>query len=1496
MITPGTNQVEEAPDAQLWQRWRQGERVDVGEFLAGFPGLEAAEVVAVLLIDQRERWQLGERIPAENYLRRFPRLESDGEAVVELTYGEFLLREERGERPELDEYLWRFPEHEARLRQQIVLHRALADIGQPEASGDTPPHRSAVLPGVPNIPGYEILGELGRGGMGVVYKARQIKADRVVALKMLLAGGHADAGEMERFRSEAAAIARLQHPNIVQVFEVGEQDGVPFFSLEYCPGGGLDRQLAGKTLSPRAAAMLMERLALAVQAAHEKHIAHRDLKPGNVLLSADGTPRISDFGLARKLDEAGKTQTGAIMGTPSYMAPEQAGGKSSAVGPPADIHALGAILYECLTGRPPFKAATYADTIFQVLNQEPVPPTRHASAVPRDLETICLKCLRKEPENRYASAAELADDLRRFLEDRPIAARRSTVAEHLGRWCRRNPAIAALLAAVFLSLLAGTGVATLFAIRANDNAAQAEKKQAEALAAEREGRRKLFEAYLAEAKATRLSRRAGQRFDTLARVADAAALARAPDLDIPEERLAELRQLAVTALAMPDLAPHYLGEVPENVSIIDLNDDLTRVLLWEPEAYAHVIRSVADGQELFRLPTTARRPTAFFGPGGRHIVRFHEEEGGLAEVWSVAEREPKLIRRDRLRVGNAAFRADASVLALWESQGDVVIWDVRKGTEVNRLPPAPGTMHATGAFHPTQPLLATCGYRSPRVLVRDYLTGRTVQTLQPPWSMDGLGSTSLAWHPDGRRLFVAAGDSAEIQEYLFDPSMHQLRPARHLRLPSAHSGGAAITINSAGDRLATIGWAGLPALLDLETGQALFHARALKSLSRFRFAADNRSLIGIHGFLRGQVSYGVISVGDAREVRTIPLSSPGSRWPALHTNGRLAVVHHWDRFMFVDLAALRELGVVRIGNHMGVGLAIDGEGRFYPNSFEGCFRWPMRFEGEHLTVGPPERLPFHPGRQCIGVSADGRTVAQPEHAGYGMEKYAGGWLLTAQRPEDPLYLAVGDPMGDAVDVSRDGRWVCFGLHGIDRVKVFDGRTGQLVWEVPPILGGYGGRFTPDVRWLVCSHRAFRVGDWGTSVLLDPSGTGLLRDVSPDSRLALIGMSEGYVRLIEIATGRELVRIEPPEGSLGEMKFTPDGTRLLEPCPAGLRVWDLRRIRRCLAEYGLDWDGTAYVPEPEKPSNLPTPLQLTVAGGELLSDLAKLWEYERGLTLFRLAADCFDAQGNLDQARWLMQANKHAEALPHLQLALLSRPESYSVRMNKGLCLMNLGRIEESIREFTAAARARPEDHRPRYHRAQAYKRLGRHAEAADDLTAVLVRFPEDALLYEERAACYAALDDKVKEASDRAATVRLLPHSARGRSSRAWQLVTGPPSDRDPKKALELIRKAIEIEGEEPGFVNTLGVALYRNERWTEAIAALEKSLALGKGKWDAFDLYFLAMCHAQLGDKLKAKDCFDRAVLWQSKQKSLPPENVPELQEFRAEAEQTIREARGKP
>lgn len=355
----------------------------------------------------------------------------------------------------------------------VPARERLADLGGETLSGKS----------LPSAAGYEILGVLGQGGMGKVYKARHLRLDRVVALKMIPSGFEASREELARFRVEVRALASLHHPHIVQIYEVHEDLDYPCFSLELMEGGSLQKKLAGTPQPPRAAALLAEVVARAMHVAHQHGIVHRDLKPGNILLDGDGQPKITDFGLAKRVEASeGLTVTGAILGTPSYMAPEQATGKGKDAGPAVDIYALGAILYECLTGRPPFRGPTLLETVQQVIDEEPVPVRRLQPTTPRDLETICLKCLHKDAARRYASAEHLAEDLRRFLNGESILARPVGPLERLTKWARRRPALAAL---VLVSVIAFAALLVLWGyftvnLRDQRNLAQAASRRAEA--------------------------------------------------------------------------------------------------------------------------------------------------------------------------------------------------------------------------------------------------------------------------------------------------------------------------------------------------------------------------------------------------------------------------------------------------------------------------------------------------------------------------------------------------------------------------------------------------------------------------------------------------------------------------------------------------------------------------------------------------------------------------------------------------------------------------------------------------------------------------------------------------------------------------------------------------------------------------------------------------------------------------------------------------------
>jgi hypothetical protein len=572
------------------------------------------------------------------------------------------------------------------------------------------------------VAGYDILEELGRGGMGIVYKARHRALNRIVALKMILAGGHAGAEDRLRFKLEAEAVARLDHPNIVRIFDVGEQDGRPFFSLEYVDGGSLSRKLDGSPMVPREAARLAEQIARGIQAAHETGIIHRDLKPANVLLSAERgaqsaerevsstshsassahrssevTAKITDFGLAKHLDADGghgQTQSGSILGTHSYMAPEQAAGHVHAISPATDVYALGAILYEMLTGRAPFKAASVVETLEQVRQRDPVPPSRLQPRLPRDLETICIKCLEKEPRRRYASAQDAADDLKRFLSNEAIKARPASPLERAVKWARRCPTQAALAVVVAMAIIILGVVWVDFTARVQieRDAAQRERRRADGQRTEAEDARKLAERARGQAQtALKESRQAqmklhlsnglrlGENGDLLGALPSLAEALRLDQGNAEHERLLRLR-LGMMLEDCPRLERAWTtGEVSRSVFSLDgqrlataTRDGAIRV--WD----------VVTGQALpLSIPYGTRVAVMRFSRDGNRLLVAGDDYA--ARLWNLNTGKPitEPMKSDHW-VHDAVFTRDGKMIATASHDHTVRLWDTATGKAIGK--------------------------------------------------------------------------------------------------------------------------------------------------------------------------------------------------------------------------------------------------------------------------------------------------------------------------------------------------------------------------------------------------------------------------------------------------------------------------------------------------------------------------------------------------------------------------------------------------------------------------------------------------------------------------------------------------------------------------------------------------------------------------------------------------------------------------------------------
>jgi WD40 repeat protein/tetratricopeptide (TPR) repeat protein len=1044
------------------------------------------------------------------------------------------------------------------------------------------------VPSAPIVPGYEVLGELGRGGMGVVYQARQVKLGRVVALKMILSGAHAGTADLARFRTEAEAIARLQHPNIVQIYEVGEYLGQPFFSLEFCASGSLEKKLGRTPLPPKEAAALVETLARAMQTAHDKGVIHRDLKPANVLLAEDGTPKITDFGLAKKLDEVGQTMTGAVMGTPPYMAPEQAGGRMGPAGPAVDVYALGAILYECLAGRPPFKAATSIDTIMQVLSHYPVPPRQLQPRTPHDLETVCLKCLQKEPSKRYASAHELAEDLRRFQADEPILARPVGRAERGWRWCRRNPAVAASLVAVAIALLAGSAVSVSFGLRAAERARTESAAKQDAERAHRDAQRQLIDLCVGSGMVAAKENDHGLALLWFARATQLAK-------DEPEQE--ELNRIRVANWLRQVCLPEGAFTVPG----FREREDKFRTFQFSPDGNYLLVISTSAGCQVWDRP--AARLVPLPEPAAKSAAAAWQPKSGLLAV-AGGDGQIRLFAPPELRpVGEAITAGEATVVAFsqdgqrlaWGGPEGARVWDFGRMDYITPLLAHPAPV-VTVAFSRASELLATSARDGKARVFR--VGSAEEKPLFPPVN-HFLGEYGNQTSDEPGRVpprFAAADKILLTVERMPEGPYALIRRSaftgEFLSSSGVPPGGnylSGYAVNSQGDRAVAL-WSDSARLFDTATGNAL--AALPSGRTRFESAAfdsDGNTLVtcGMDGSIR------FWSLQEQPKDHNL-VSSASPAWNptatarlSLSGDGRHVAVALWDGSVCLwRLPDKSPLLCYSLPTGTATLSALSPDGQFVlprgTSYRSGTLLATQVYQAEAGEAAGPRIVPggilldaavSPDGSRLATACSTARTPDERNRRRFELDGKGGNVHLwdwkTGKRLGKPIPTP-GEPRGLAF--RPDGRTLA-AVCADNYVVLVDTETNAITHGLDPGVRTreYGNanqwwsngeaRFSPDGRFLVTWEMSPHVHVWAPDqgqllhTLLHTDRVGHVCFNPTDPTLLATGSWDNSARIWNLDTGELVVRLQHPAW-VTRVQFSPDGQELITSCSDGtLRVWD-----------------------------------------------------------------------------------------------------------------------------------------------------------------------------------------------------------------------------------------------------------------------------------------------------------------------------------------------------
>jgi serine/threonine protein kinase/WD40 repeat protein/tetratricopeptide (TPR) repeat protein len=1225
--------------------------------------------------------------------------------------------------------------------------------------------------------------------------------------------------------SAAPADALATGPYALPPFVPGYREGLGVPAATAAETGPPARQSTEHSARDPAYFRTVARLALqaaeALEHAHQLGVIHRDVKPSNLLVDGRGQLWVTDFGLAHCQSQPGLTMTGDLLGTLRYMSPEQALAQRVAIDHRTDVYSLGVTLYELLTLEPAVPGGDRQEILRQIAFEEPRPVRRLDKSIPAELEVIAGKAMEKRPEDRYSTARELADDLRRFLEHKPIRAKRPTLLHRARKLARRHPGVLGMAVALLAVLAVGSVVSTILIAQQLGRAEQAEasaredrdraltaeakaqKNLEKVLTAEREGQQQLWRAKLAQARAGRWSGRAGRYFNSMQALREAARIARS--LKVSERDLLNLRNEVIACTALTDLRrikkwERYTPGKPGAVL-----DPLGQRYTTSDDQGSFRIHRLADAQVLFRLQGPGVRVRgASFSPDGRFLAAIYpfdrQAQQGRIWIWDLTYREVAFQLTPRIDWPYVVWSPDSRRLATFVQARTIAVYDLLSRRQISTLR---GFQRHLIVFHPNGKQLAiTQG--GTEVQIRAIETGQQVARFAFPFPVG-----TLAWGADGR--FVA-GAPAEGKRpdwiYLWDVPAGRMHD-----MLKGHSGVViSVAFNHAGDLLASTSWDGTLRLWDPWTAKEMLRTQGGLA-GPMGFTPDDRLLS-----MTWDNAWNWWQVRTSRERRTVhqPVNGRRIAGGVFSANGRLLVTQDAGGFRLWDLATLRPLAFLPAG---------DGSACFERTSNHlltattvGIFRWPVSFttdeKGEKVRIGPPEKLGWTTGR------ASGRDVQT---------------LAALQQ-------------GRAL--SPDGRWAATGSWWNspwrDGPKVWDARTGKVVRHLTT-EDMTSVCFSPDGKWLVTGspteYVLWEAGSWKRIITIVRKQGGRsfgAMAFSPDSKLLAIKNSLSDGQLIDPRTGRQLATLPDLNfHNIDLLAFSPDGSRLeMVTDSAELHVLDLRALRRQLAAMGLDWDMPPYPPthasaslglesEGRRPGK---PLRVRLELGEFLDRE----RYSLILAFFPFHAEAYYRRG-LAYARF----HQWKQAYADFRMAVALKPHHAEARFQLGRFIA-LSRWEGA---FAGYARA-----------------LGPNPAFAHYLEALARLGSGDRSGY--RRVCAEALERFARAEDMQEANFAV------------WAAVLSPDAVRDPDQPVRLAARALEADPQNDAYPVTLGAALYRAGRFREAVERLEPPGRAADAKAGATNRYppayrwlFLSMAHQRLGQGAKARHWLDKARRWMERE-----------------------------